>query len=88
MTQQDNIYSTSDFNLAVFLLHRGCRLYKTETQSEDKKCVFVMEIPEEVDFTSILKEWHSDETEQVKHILHLSRFLRSEIKRAYNNPAY
>ena len=47
-----------------------------------------MEIPDGVDFTQILKQWHSDETEQVKHILHLSRFLRSEIKRAYNNPAY
>lgn len=88
MTTADNAYKTSDFNLAVYLLHKGAKLKTTEAQGENKKCTFVFDVPDNVDFSEILKEWHSEETEGVKHILHLARFLRSEIKRTFNSPAY
>lgn len=48
----------------------------------------MFDIPEEVDFSEVLKLWHSEETADIRHILHLSRYLRSEVKRTFNSPAY
>lgn len=82
-------YSTWDYNFAVYLLNMGGKYKETIRPSDDnKKCTFVIDIPEDLDFSEILKKWHSEESDAFRRVLTVSRFLKSEVKRACNNPAF
>lgn len=80
------IYETSDFNLAAYLCSEGL-LYRGISCKDKKtrRCLFTLAIPKKVNFSKLLSDWNTDETEKIKKFAHQWKVLRSEIKSYFEN---
>lgn len=76
----EQLYRTSDLMLASFLLAQGLAFRKIEnTESDVKRCTFVLAVPGGTNLLDLLSLWSSSETDFLKLVLRKNKILKTEL---------
>lgn len=81
---QQNIYSSSDFNLVSYLLSKWLSYVKIECRDKNtNRCTFVLSIPTHIDLPALLTAWSSEESDHIKEFARQWKLMRAEIKKFF-----
>ena len=78
----DNMYKTSDFNLACFLYAHGLLYKRIECENpETTRCTFVFEVPTSISLVELLAQRQSSDTDFLRTVLYKNKVLKTELKK-------